>query len=189
VLKIKTDAVDSVSRTPIVRAVIARSIARLGSRAHVGFEGNPLLVPVPRSSLTKPNTVWPARRVCEELLREGFGEDLVPLLIRQTAIPKSAGNTERLTLAVQVRSLAVQRSLAAPHRLVLVDDVITSGTTMMACALRLARSFPGVPISGFALARVQSQGDPAHVLDPAHERIVIGGKRCSRRVAPSEDSI
>jgi len=182
VLKIKTDSIDPGSRTPVVQAVVRRSVARLGPAARLAFGGHPMLVPVPRSSLTKPNTIWPARRVCEELVREGLGDDVLPLLIRQTAIPKSAGSTDRPPLAVHVRSLAVQKRLVPPSRLVLVDDVITSGTTMMACAIRLARAFPGVPVSGFALARVQSQGDPVRVLESAQERIVISGTRCSRGV-------
>ena len=184
-LKIKTDAADPGSGVPIVQAVIRRSVARLGPMAARAFQGHPMLVPVPRSGLTKPNTVWPARRVCEELIREGLGEDVLPILVRQVAIPKSAGSADRPTLAVHVKSLAVQKRLTPPSRLLLVDDVITSGTTMMACAIRLAKAFPGVPVSGFALARVQSQGDPARVLDAAEERIVITGKRCSRGVAPA----
>jgi orotate phosphoribosyltransferase-like protein len=78
-------------------------------------------------------------------------------------------------------SFTLQKTFVAPSRLVVVDDVVTSGTTMMACALKLADAFPGVPIGGFALARVQSEGSPDTVLSPLVEVIVPAGRRCSRR--------
>jgi adenine/guanine phosphoribosyltransferase-like PRPP-binding protein len=38
-------------------------------------------------------------------------------------------------------------------RVVLVDDVITRGSTLFGCALRLCAEFPGIDVSGFAAAR------------------------------------
>ncbi|HYN10609.1 MAG TPA: hypothetical protein VES67_24710 [Vicinamibacterales bacterium] len=46
--------------------------------------------------------------------------------------------------------------------------------------MKLAAAFPRVPISAFALARMQSQGDPDKVFDPMVEFIVVSGARCSR---------
>lgn len=98
---------------------------------------------------------------------------------------KSAGSTERPTLDQHLRSLTVQRVLMPPSRLLLVDDVVTSGTTMMACARKLSEAFPGVPVGGFSLARVLSSGDPDAVLEPLVERIVLTGPRCARLVVVS----
>ncbi len=50
----------------------------------------------------------------------------------------------------------------------------------MACAIKLALAFPGVPVSAFALARVQSTGNPDRVLDPIIQRVTVAGQRCKR---------
>lgn len=127
-----------------------------------------------------PHTVWPSRRVCEELLRQGLGDDILAVVRRTTAVPKSAGSAARPRLDQHVRSFTVEPRLAPPSRLLVVDDVVTSGTTIMACAIKLALAFPGVPVSGFALARVQSTGNPTRVLDPIIERVTMSGQRCKR---------
>ena len=95
-------------------------------------------------------------------------------------MPKSAGSVARPTLDQHVRFFTVQPNLAPPSRLLVVDDVVTSGTTIMACAMKLALAFPGVPVSGFALARVQSSGNPVRVLEPLIERVTLAGQRCKR---------
>ena len=180
ILDIKTDRVDAATGTPLVRIVIERSAARLTDDARAVFGGHPMLVPVPGSSLTKPHTVWPSQRVCEELVRQGLGQDILPVVSRTTAVPKSAGSATRPRLNQHIDSLTVQARLNPPSRLLLVDDVVTSGTTMMACAIKLAQAFPGVPVSGFALARVQSAGNPPRVFEPLVQRIEVDGHRCIR---------
>ena len=42
---------------------------------------------------------------CEELLRQEFGEGIMPALKRTIAIPKSAGRADRPLLSEHVRSL------------------------------------------------------------------------------------
>jgi len=180
ILDIKKDRIDATRQVPVLQLVVDRIRVRLGDTAYAPFAGDPILVPVPGSGLTKPNTVWPARRICEELIRLGFGHDVAQVLTRVVAVRKSAGSIERPALREHVASLAVQKRFMPPSRLVIVDDVVTSGTTMMACAIVLADAFPGVPLTGFALARVQSEGNPGEVLQPANESIVSAGRRCNR---------
>jgi len=180
ILSIKTDRIHGSSGLPVVRLVIERLTKRLHDTARAVFGGHPMLVPVPGSSLTKPHTVWPSHRVCEELVRQGLGQDILPVLSRTTAVTKSAGSAIRPLLDQHFDSLTVQARLSPPSRLLLVDDVVTSGTTIMACAIKLALAFPGLPVSGFALARVQSAGNPGRVLDPIVERVTIAGQRCKR---------
>jgi orotate phosphoribosyltransferase len=47
----------------------------------------------------------------------------------------------------------------APDRVLLVDDVITRGATLIAAAARLREAFPDVSIQAFALARTDAMGD------------------------------
>lgn len=180
IIDIKTDRVDAKRERPVVELVVTAAVLRLDQAARAVFDGDPCLVPVPRSGLTKAHTVWPARRIAEELVRQGLGGDVVPVISRAIAVAKSAGNPDRPPLAEHLASLAVQKSFRPPSRLLLVDDVVTSGTTLMACMQRLADAFPGVPIAAFVLARVQSQGEPAHVFEPIVEEISLSGSHCVR---------
>ncbi len=180
VLDIKTDRVDAATGAPLVRIVVEHGAARLTDAARAVFGGHPMLVPVPGSGLTKPHTVWPSRRVCEELVRQGLGDDTLTAVSRTTAVTKSAGSVARPTLDQHLASLTVQAGLRPPSRLLLIDDVVTSGTTMMACAIKLALAFPEIPVSAFALARVLSAGNPDRVFEPIIERVTVAGLRCKR---------
>jgi hypothetical protein len=180
ILNIKKDVVDRASGRPTAQAVIERVLARLGESVREVFAGDPMLVPVPGSGLTRANTVWPAKRVCQELVKQGLGADVLELVKRITAVPKSAGNDERPTFLQHYESLAVSPKLTPPSRIILIDDVVTSGTTLMACAERLIEALPGVPVAAFAISRTLSTGDPVDVLDVRKEGIRHRGERCVR---------
>ena len=180
IINIKTDKVDAKRGRPVVELAIAAAVSKLEPSARAMFDGDPLLVPVPRSGLTKAHTVWPAQRIAQELVRQGLGGDVVPVISRAVAVAKSAGNLVRPKLAEHLASLAVQKSFRPPSGLLLVDDVVTSGTTLMACMVRLADAFPGVPIAAFALARVQSQGEAVQVFEPLVEEIYLSSSHCIR---------
>lgn len=47
----------------------------------------------------------------------------------------------------------VSDSLYGPQEIVVVDDVVTIGRTLMACSLRLLDAFPDANINVFAAAR------------------------------------
>ena len=180
ILKVKRDQFDPGSGLPFVQVIVSRVRERLGAEFSSGFEDEPVLVPVPSSALTKPQTVWPALRLCEELLRAGLATDVLPLVRRTTAIHKSAGSTSRPSFTAHLDSFSVQARLRPPGRVIVVDDVVTSWTTMLACASKLAAAYPGVPVRGFALARVLSAGDPTTVFQPLVETILLDGARCKR---------
>jgi len=180
ILDIKEDRRDRRTGHPWSAIAIERALSRSGEAARSAFQGDPMLVPVPGSGLTKPHTVWSAKRLCEELVAQGLGADVIEIVKRTTAVPKSAGNERRPSLREHHDSLTVTPRLVPPTRLLLVDDVVTSGTTLMACAQRLWEVLPGVPIAAFALARVQSEGDPVRVFEPAEEPISLSGERCHR---------
>ena len=66
--------------------------------------------------------------------------------------------------------------------IILVDDVVTSGATILGVASRLAERFPGVEIKAFAAVRTIS--DPAkfvNLVRPARGSIMLRGEYTTRR--------
>jgi hypothetical protein len=76
--------------------------------------------------------------------------------------------------------LSPERAVGIP-RVVLVDDVSSNGTTMLACASVLRESLPAIEISGFAVGRTERDtADLARVIDPRWSRIRLSGYRAQR---------
>lgn len=67
------------------------------------FETNPILVPIPNSSLIRPGTLWVPQRLAYAMHRNGLGKAVKEFLRRVVPLPKSA------------TSLAMNRPKAAQH--------------------------------------------------------------------------
>jgi pyrimidine operon attenuation protein/uracil phosphoribosyltransferase len=75
-----------------------------------------------------------------------------------TAVQKSAFAlpAQRPDVQQHFNSMAAQALAPAPTKIVLVDDVITQGCTLLAAASQLAITYPKAQIRGFALVRTVS---------------------------------
>lgn len=122
------------------------------------FQPNTILVPTPKSSLMKPDTLWVPARVALALARRGLGKSVLPCLTRIRSVPKAATSLpqERPTAAEHYESFRVDGILSKPEEIVLVDDVVTRGATLIGAANRLADAFPQTRIRGFAVIRTIS---------------------------------
>jgi predicted amidophosphoribosyltransferase len=122
------------------------------------FQTNTILVPAPKSSLMQPNTLWVPERVATALVAAGIGKQVASWLIRTKAVSKAASSSpsERPTAEQHYESITVQGALFKPDDIVLVDDVITRGATLLGCANRLADAFPQCRIRAFAAMRTIS---------------------------------
>jgi len=122
------------------------------------FQPNTILVPVPKSSLMQPNTLWVPERIATALVKAGIGNEVASCLIRAKPVPKSALCTpsERPIAAQHYESMSVQKSLSKPNEILLVDDVVTRGATLLGAANRLADAFPQSHIRAFAAMRTIS---------------------------------
>lgn len=122
------------------------------------FQPNTILVPVPKSSLMKPDTLWVPQRIAAAMALVGLGKQVELCLIRAKPVPKAAlsSPSERPTAKMHYESICVQSSLCKPDEIVLVDDVITRGATLLGCANRLAEAFPQSHIHAFAAMRTIS---------------------------------
>lgn len=121
------------------------------------FGSRPTLVPIPRSSLTNAGDLWVSERIATAMVQEGLGGKVGSCLKRATSVPKSAycSPPDRPKTRRHYSSFSVE-ALTDSNDLVLVDDVVTRGATMLGAANRLADRFPNARIRSFALVRTQS---------------------------------
>ena len=125
-------------------------------------------VPVPSSSPAS-SSVWAAERLATALHGVGLGKGVWLGLRRHQAVRKSATalSGDRPTVRQHYESLAVTNPHKAPPHLLLIDDVITRGRTVLAAAIRLHDTFPNADIRAFALVRTMGLlPDVTHFLEP-----------------------
>lgn len=119
------------------------------------FDTADVLVPVPGSSPYIAGDLWISARLTLALVNEGLGGAAWPGLRRVHAVRKSAtaAPCDRPSVNVHYESFFVERPTNPPERIVLVDDVITKGRTLLAAASCVHDAFPCAQIRAFALVR------------------------------------
>ncbi len=133
------------------------------------FRINSVLVPLPRSSLLQPDSLWVPERIANALINRQFGARVMPCLTRSRAVPKSATSQpdQRPTPTDHFKSFTVQGNLGSAEDVVLIDDIVTRGHTMIGAANRLLEAFPSSRIHAFAAMRTVSDWtDFSHIYDP-----------------------
>jgi phosphoribosylpyrophosphate synthetase len=137
------------------------------------FRDADVLVPVPGSSPRVCGT-WVAADLARALVQEGLGTMAWPGLHRVCAVPKSATAAPgaRPTVSCHFESFLMERSSVDPASVVLIDDVITKGRTLLAAAARVREAFPNAQIRAFALLRTMGfTTGIEHLLDPCRGEI------------------
>ena len=125
-------------------------------------------VPIP-SSKPSATRVWAAERLALALHGVRLGASVWLGLQRRCPVRKSATalNADRPTLQQHCDSFSVLDLADAPRRIVLVDDVITKGRTILAAAAKLQQALPHTDIRAFALVRTMGfLPDVARFLEP-----------------------
>lgn len=145
-----------------------------------------VLVPTPRRTpLPAKDALWPAKLICEALIRGGLGGRVLPCLTRIEAVPKSAFASpgERPLPHRHYDTMRVERELLeAPARVTLVDDFVTKGATLIAAASRVKEAFPKAEVRAFALVRTMGLiPEIAKMGDPCRGRITFNGVSADRQ--------
>lgn len=155
--------------------VLERVALRCGEMRDKAFAGfftpNSTLVPVPTSAPAKaPDTLWPGLSIAEALLRQGLGRDVQKLLVRTVRVPKAheQSATDRPRIDELVDSLEWRGDFGSDlERIVLVDDVVTRGTTFLAARRVIHQVEPWLDVTGFAAIRTMSFEVATTPLTPA----------------------
>lgn len=148
-------------RTPLstVEHLILRMAKKVeGLPLYDFFRNKPILVPMPSSSLQKPNSLWVSQCISSVLVRNNLGTRVVECLTRIRAVPKSANSLpEKRPRAINHYDSLVVETVHEADEILIVDDVITRGASMMGAVNRLAAVFPNSKIRGFAIMRTVSR--------------------------------
>jgi hypothetical protein len=139
------------------------------------FGGSDVLIPVPGSEPYMAGGLWAAEHLSIALVNAGLGGVAWSGLHRIRAVPKSAtaARGDRPTVSLHYESFVVERPLVLPDRIVLIDDVVTKGRTLLAAASRVREAFPCAKIRAFALLRTMGLISGVHrLLDPCTGEIL-----------------
>ncbi len=138
-----------------------------GASALRGFFGrSDILVPVPGCAPDSKDRRWVAAQLANALVNQGLGCITWPGLRRMHAVRKSACALigSRPSIERHYESFSLAAPLWRPDSLVLIDDIVTKGRTLMAAAAVLKDRFPDARIRAFALVRTMGQVDGVEAL-------------------------
>jgi len=138
------------------------------------FGATDVLIPVPGSTPATAGRLWAAGYLADALVKEGLGGRAWCGLHRVRAVRKSATASpgERPTVSLHYESFRIECPPAPPQKIILVDDVVTKGRTLLAAASRLHEAFPAAQIRAFALVRTMGLiPSVQHLLDPCKGEI------------------
>src|SRR6185437_11301835 len=95
-----------------------------------------VLVPIPPSDSSTPTALWPSHLLALALCNAGLAASVWIGIRRRRSIARSsqAWRWERPSVFEHYRSLALERPTSSPMQVLLIDDVVTKGRTLMAAA-------------------------------------------------------
>lgn len=176
--------VPGIGRVPATRYFAGRLAEELARSPFPRWFDGAILVPVPRSAPLSKGALWPAFQLAAEMMARGIGREVVPCLERKVAVPKSAFRAagERPSVQRHRDSLVVDGEASlGTRRVVLVDDVVTKGATLLAAAQVLGRVWTRAEIVGFAAIRTLGlQPEIGAILDPCVGAIRAEGNSLQR---------
>ncbi len=127
-----------------------------------------VLVPIPGSAPAVEGIVPVAERLALAMIEAGLGQRIWKGLHRIRAVRKSATARpgSRPTVGNHYDSFAIEPAGSVPQVL-LIDDVVTKGRTLLAAAERVREACPNAEIRAFALVRTKGLVEGVNrLLDP-----------------------
>lgn len=140
------------------------------------FNENSVLIPAPSSSLLQPNSLWVPERLANALVNAGLGKEVKSCLERAEAVAKSSkvSSENRPKVIDHYNSMAVQKILDEPKEILVIDDIVTRGSTLLGAVNRLADAFPSARIRGFAFMRtITNSNEFEKIVKPCTGKITL----------------
>ena len=150
-----------------------------GSPLEEYFRPDAVLVPIPRSGLLQKNALWPAKRIADELVKCGLGAKVEPIIQRDTPMRKSAVSGDRPSPKEHLKSFAPVLPIKG-RCFLLVDDIITRGSTALAATWAILKVMPDADVTAFAVARTVWE-KPQEIVDIVVGEVVHNGGNSLRR--------
>src|SRR2546427_9466178 len=147
------------------------------------FNPNTILIPTPKSSLLKKDMLWVPQRITKALINNGLGKTSEECLERVIALPRSSKSTpaNRPKPLQHYESMSVKELLFDPEEIVLVDDVVTRGATILGAVNKLTEVFPNARIRAFVVMRTMSNPEEfSEIVDPCVGTIRLSGENARR---------
>jgi hypothetical protein len=147
------------------------------------FNPHAVLIPIPKCSHSPGPAVWVANKLAVAINATGLGQSVWTGLKRMVEVERSCASWAygRPTVQQHFKSFAVIPPVTIPAEIVLIDDVVTKGRTLLAAAFRLRQSFPDSQIRAFALVRTLGLiPDVRRVFDPCTGEIRWNGRDAQR---------
>lgn len=126
--------------------------------------------------------LWVPRRITSALANNGLGKN-EECLYRDIPLPKSSTSlaSNRPKAFQHYDSMKVRELLFDPKEILLVDDVITRGATMLGAVNKLADTFPNARIRTFVVMRTISNPDEfSEIIQPCVGTITLSGENTFR---------
>lgn len=123
------------------------------------FFDNPgmAVIAAPSSSLTRPNSVACPPAIAQCFLLAGMASRVLPAVHRMKPVPKAAYSvaSERPTLLTHYESMGLPKVVLVdpPTDILVVDDVVTSGATLLAAVTLTREAYPAARVRAFGMAR------------------------------------
>ena len=147
------------------------------------FSERTVLVPVPVCDASTSLPRWSAQRLAFIFQEMGLGESVWIGLQRVKPVERSsrAWMWERPTVLSHYQSFVAMPVSTPPEEVVLVDDVVTKGRTLLAAAMRLRQAFPSTTVRAFALVRTMGfLANVERLFDPCQGQIRWDGRDAHR---------
>jgi pyrimidine operon attenuation protein/uracil phosphoribosyltransferase len=135
------------------------------------FRPNMVLVPVPGSAPIEAGGTSVSQELARAMTCAGLGREVWIGLVRARRVTRSAFAAEgaRPSVREHYDSFAIREATAfsRTEEIMLIDDVVTKGRTLLAAASRVRETFPLARIRAFAMLRTLGlRPDVVRLLDP-----------------------
>jgi predicted amidophosphoribosyltransferase len=152
------DQVKRADRTTLARCAARVAAMAAAEMAPLFLNSDAALIPVPQCiPCDSRNPISAPVAITRALHAAGLGRRIWPALRRWRAVPKSAWSRpgSRPEFMDHYASLELLDNAPSTYQLLLVDDFVTRGRTLLAAAAVLAHALPRAHIRAFALVRTE----------------------------------